>query len=410
MNAASLPLRLIPFMGLLILLPFPGTVAGRLLLLFSAFAIAVAWQFRAHSRGSDFPPCRVPLLFWIAVCISSLAYSVDTAYTLGEIKNEILYTMAAFFAFHVISRERQQAQIVLRGLALGTQILCLIALYNWLRNGLVWQEDGLQGGVGSFSTYLVTVMPGLFWLSLEDGSVHGRRFARTTAALAFALAFITLQRAIWPALVVELLIALLLLRSGGRLPMGRKLLFVLGVAIFAAGTLALVKSNQMRGVQSMASLVPSTQSLDTPIAQQKGTDGDSRITYWPAVLKKIIEHPIAGTGFGIGLLKKAYPDLVPPNFTALWHAHNVVLNYAIQMGLPGAIAILALFIGFARNFWRSLRDDPAVATAAIAGLMLLAGVFLRNQTNDFFRRDLALLFWCLLGIFSALVSKRPSAG
>lgn len=410
MNAAALPLRLIPFMGLLILLPFPGTVAGRLLLLFTSLAIAVAWQFRAHTRRSDFPPCRLPLLFWIAVCISSLAYSVDTAYTLGEIKNEVLYTMAAFFAFHVVSRERRQAQIILRGLALGTLILCLIALFNWLRHELVWQDNGLQGGVGSFSAYLVTAMPGLFWLSLEDDSIHGRRFARATVALALALAFITLQRAVWPALVAELLIALLLLRSGGRLPVGRRLLFVLGVAILAAGTLALVKSNQMRGIQSMASLVPSAQSFDTPIAEQKGTDGDSRIAYWPAVLKKIAEHPIAGTGFGIGLLKKAYPDLVPPNFTALWHAHNVVLNYAIQMGLPGAIAVLGLFIGFARYFRQSMRDNPAVATAAIAGLMLLAGVFLRNQTNDFFRRDLALLFWCLLGIFSAMVSKRPAAG
>lgn len=408
MKAPTSPLPLIPFIGLLMVLPFPGTVAARLLLLVLAFAIALTWQIRGRYRGWEFPPCRLPLLFWIAVSVTSLAYAVDPAYSLGEMKNEIAYTMVAFFAFHTVGRDRRQAQTVLRGLVAGMLIICLMALLTWFRNGMVWNDSGLQGGTGSFSTYVVTSLPALFWLGREDSSAFARRLAQGCAVLAIGLAAITLQRAVWPALVAEMLVAVLFLRSASRLPMRRRFVAVLAVAICAVGALALVKSNQLRGVQGIDRLIPSAQSMDAPIAEQKGTDGDPRLAYWGSVMRKIAEHPIAGSGFGLGSLKMAYPELVPPNFTLLWHAHNVVLNYGIQMGLPGALAVLGLFIGFARYFWRSLRTSPAASTAAIAGLMLLAGVFLRNQTNDFFRRDLALLFWCLLGLFSALASRRTA--
>lgn len=401
-------LPLIPFIGLLMLLPYPGTVAGRLLLLVLAFGVALNWQLRGRHRGWSYPPCRLPLLFWIAVSVVSLTYAVAPTYSLGEMKNEIGYTMAAFFAFHMIGRDRDQAQVVLRGLAAGLLLIGAIALFGWFRNGRAWPEYGIQGGSGSFATYLVTCLPAMFWLTVEDSSPRGRLFARAMVALAFVLAFLTLQRAVWPALIVQMLVAMHFLHSSGRLPTGRWLAVALALAICAVGAVALVKSNQLRGMHSISSLMPSDQAMNAPIARQTGTDGDPRIPFWSAVIGKIAEHPFAGAGFGIGSMKKAYPDLVPPQFPLLWHAHNAVLNYAIQMGWPGALALLGLFGGFARYFWRCRRLSPAHATAATAGLMLLAGVFLRNQTNDFFSRDLALLFWCLLGVFSASATK-PAA-
>jgi len=405
----SSSLALAPFVGLVVLLPYPGTVAARLLLLVLSLAVAVRWYLRTPRQGRVLPPGKWALLSWILVAVASLAYTVDVRYSLGEIKNEILYAMAAFLSFFVAAREDRRAATIVRGLAAGIVLIGVVALYNWLRNGLVWPDSGLQGGTGSFSAYLVTVMPAVFWLTQEEATSRCRRLAWVLMAFTLTLAFITLQRAVWPALVVQLLIAVWFLRSTGRLPMTRRRLAATVVAVCAIGAFALIKSNQLRGMKDIEHLVPSAQSLDTPIAQQNGTDGDVRISYWPAVLRRIADHPLAGSGFGLGTLKMAYPDLVPPNFTALWHAHNVELNYAVQMGLPGALAILALFAGFANHFRRSLRGDPAAAAAAVAGLMLLAGVLVRNQTNDFFRRDLALMFWCVLGMFAALSIRKESA-
>ncbi len=36
--------------------------------------------------------------------------------------------------------------------------------------------------------------------------------------------------------------------------------------------------------------------------------------------------------------------------------------------------------------------------AGICGLLLVVGVVGRNLTNDFFQRDLALLFWSIAGM------------
>jgi hypothetical protein len=46
----------------------------------------------------------------------------------------------------------------------------------------------------------------------------------------------------------------------------------------------------------------------------------------------------------------------------------------------------------------------------MAGCALLAGVFLRNQFNDFFQRDMSLLFWALCGLFAGMLLAREEAG
>jgi uncharacterized membrane protein YjjP (DUF1212 family) len=43
-------------------------------------------------------------------------------------------------------------------------------------------------------------------------------------------------------------------------------------------------------------------------------------------------------------------------------------------------------------------EDRIIAMAGICGVMLVVGVVARNLTNDFFQRDLALLFWSIAGM------------
>jgi O-antigen ligase len=82
-----------------------------------------------------------------------------------------------------------------------------------------------------------------------------------------------------------------------------------------------------------------------------------------------------------------------------WHPHNLFLNYGIAMGIPGMIAMVLLFSALLRKFWELSRaDDRIVAMAGICGVLLVIGVVARNLTNDFFQRDLALLFWSIAGM------------
>ena len=137
---------------------------------------------------------------------------------------------------------------------------------------------------------------------------------------------------------------------------------------------------------------------------------DPRLTTWPAVAARILEHPLAGKGFGREIMKKAYPDLLTREYPEVWHAHNLFLNYGMAMGLPGMIAILLLFFALAREFWRLSRaDDRTVSMAGICGVLLVIGVVARNFTNDFFQRDLALLFWSVAGMLLGYAQHANSA-
>jgi O-antigen ligase len=101
---------------------------------------------------------------------------------------------------------------------------------------------------------------------------------------------------------------------------------------------------------------------------------------------------------------------VSRNYPLFWHPHNLFLNYGVAMGIPGIIAIVFLFFTLLRKFWELSRaDDRIVAMAGICGVLLVIGVVGRNLSNDFFQRDLALLFWSIAGMLLGYANHASSA-
>lgn len=375
---AKRTLLLLPFALFLIILPFPGTVAARLLFLATCFGIAL-WQWWRVPGARATIPCKPVLGAWIVVCLASLAYAFNFSYTLRELQNELGYTMMAFFAFFVIAHERGNVLWLLRAAGLGVVIIGTWAIFGLIANDFAWREGGGHGGIGIFATYVITIIPGLAWLACEESSPWLRRTAAGVACFTLLLAAITMQRAIWPVLALQLILVLIMARRAGLIAIKRRVLLTV-IGVVAVATLAgIIASHQIR---------------------YRDTAGDVRLTYWPNVIAKIADHPLTGTGFGRGTIHKAYPELTPREATALWHAHNVLLNYGLEMGVPGMLSLAALFAGFGIFFWGA-GVGPA-ALSGMAGVAIVAGVLLRNQFNDFFLRDMSLLFWTLAGLFARL--------
>ena len=377
-------LELAPFALFIIVLPFPRTVALRMLLLAVCFGIAL-WQWWRTPDARVPIPCKPALLVWGSVCIASLAYTGDLAYTLGELKNEIAYAMMAFFGFSVIAADRAAAIWLFRAVAAGLSFIGLWAALAWAGNGYAWNEGGAFGGIGVFSTYLVTVVPVLIWLIHADPLSNMRRGATVLLLFAVFLAVISMQRATWPTLAAQALIILThVVRQ--RFPgVGWRgmAVAIIGVSLIAgAGTQYIQQAR-------FGSMVEQTALTD-----------DVRLSFWPKAVTKIAEHPLVGTGFGRSMMRKTYPELVPKEVPDLWHAHNVVLNYGLQLGVPGIIAFLGLFAAFGHVFFKAIaRGD---GWTGITGLAIIVGVLLRNQFNDFFTRDMSLLFWVLIGTLARL--------
>jgi len=369
--------RLLPLAVLLFILPFPGTVTLRLLAL-AAGLIVCAWSWR--EQGFPQIPAKAALLLWWACALLSLATAVDPAYSVGEIKNEIGYAMAAYLGFITLTRTRADAGFFVMALILGSLVLAAFALSEYFSSdSTYWNERGFASGSGGYSTYLLALLPALLWTGSMPWHKHRWSLIAGLIALQLIVAVLVGQRTFWLVFALQVLFALYLLRARGFIAIASTRVRAIGVTAIIVSALAIAGAAARR---------------DTI-----GWTQDPRLTIWPAVAARILDHPLAGKGFGRETMKKAYPELLNRKNPDVWHAHNLFLNYGMSMGIPGMIAILLLFFALLRKFWELSRaEDRVIAMAGISGVLLVIGVVARNLTNDFFQRDLALLFWSIAGM------------
>jgi O-antigen ligase len=387
-TGATRTLTLAPFMALLLILPFPGTVTLRLICLSGAFLTAIVlWRHLAPPTI----PCRLPLAFWASIALLSLLGAADPEYSLGEIKNEIAYALMAFVAFFAVTREEGDLKRLLGSLFAGALVICALALEGRLRLGIWPERGGGYGGTAAFPGYAAVVVPML----LLFGAYAQGKWRRLAAAVLLLIVCVTgllsLQRILVWILAGQAAVALILLRRASLIRLSRASLAASLVGIVVTGAAASAVLQQERVKLGNASAV----SMDVRIAE------------WPAILKRIGENPLVGGGFGREIMKKSQRDMLPEGNELLWHAHNVFLNYGLGMGLPGVAALAWVFFGLLRAYWRSYNSpDEKLRWLGLAGIMLVTGVLLRNLVNDMFVRDAAILFWAVNGALLGFSCRR----
>jgi O-antigen ligase len=319
--------------------------------------------------------------------MASLAWTIDFDYSVGEIKNEVGYTMTALLVFYVLTRERSICNFWNAILAASFAAMTTIAISRYVLDGDdSWTQGGVQGGVGTFSTYVVVVFPFLLAAGLRAsrGSAMKRQVWLIVPILAFYVASLTENRAVWPALIAQLAIFTgFALRRG--VPVGKRT-FVVATMVMAAIALqqfvAVVKHKAPTEVSAVEALAAFGKHDVRPMV------------LWTLALERIEDRPVLGYGFGRGILRKNISE-----DKMLWHTHNLLLDYALQLGIAGVVVIAVVFASLAREFWKLTRlADAELQLIGVGGVALVAGVLLKNMTDDFFIRENALLFWTLVGM------------
>jgi O-antigen ligase len=383
-------LSLAPFAILLFILPFPKTVALRLACLgFAVIVTVLQWRKNAPPPAL---PARWPIGLWIAVSLVSLVYAIDPAYSAGELKNEIGYAMAAYIVFFVSTREDSDLKVWILALSAGTAVLSVWALGDRLVSG-AWNEGGPYGGTASFATYAATILPLLILGAFRCDTLLARRAALIASILLLVGALASQQRIVWLVVLLQAVVALWLLRASGIVRWSPRTVIVSVVAVAAVSIAVLGFTQATRFKEGGVGVTAHI--------------GEGRLEQWSKVVERIEEHPLTGAGFGRLAMKKEYPDLIPAASPLLWHAHNLVLNYGLEMGVPGIAAIFAVFLGLAYEYAKFLRvRDPGVQALGIAGICIVVGVLLRNQSNDLFLRDMSILFWACNGALLGLGARK----
>lgn len=257
--------------------------------------------------------------------------------------------------------------------AAGLAVVVLLGT-NWTTSKLPWVPDTiyellptlrLPGRTEGFHPNVAGAA--ISWLLLPAIALaawaHDRRVRTGAALTALLLALVLLlsqSRGAWLAVAAALL-AMPLLRYR------RWWLVVAAVLAVAAAAGLVFGLDRVQGL-----LFPVTTAEETAVNTLPG-----RLELWTRALYMLRDFGLAGVG--PGQFEQLVLVLYPPFFTGLQgnfhHAHNLYLQAAIDFGVPGLVALVALLLGGGASIVAATRRWPTITVADRPLAALASGVF-----------------------------------
>ena len=371
--------------------------------------VALVLVFRADARADAAlsRPARLAVaafLAWAAWSVASIAWSVAPRYSAGELWTEVVALGIGAGAILLSVREtvvfRRYVATVLAAFAALAAASVAVRL-----TAAPWSEQLMQlahHGVGTWSTHVVIVAPLILLVRAPEGAGWGPGRVPTAAAIALlvvalASARATENRMVWPALLASLAVvgAASALRwpPSGRMSLARRATPFVLLAALLAGTLLDVAWRKAETTQA------------PPPSIERSVAEDPRLAIWPIVRDRIAERPWIGHGYGKGILG---PELSRELGDAtLTHAHNAFASVWLQTGAIGLALFVAALGAAAWRFAGYVRSrDDTLALVGLVGLAILAGVVVKNLTDDFFFRTNARFLWTTLALLVAFGERR----
>jgi O-antigen ligase len=337
-------------------------------------------------------PLDAPLaafVLWVAVTIPFAAYP---SYSLQEF-GKLLQQGVVFYAVAFFFREREQWTQLL-WLVVG--LLGIVSAY-----GLIQFEETAKGG-GSFlraevwlTTYLIMLLPLSFAMAWYEQNPWARGLYATVTASATVCLLLTQSRAGLLAFVVELWACAWLVKQRAMWVLSGAVTAALAALMFSLVTVTMTPDGQV--TLAARTSVPIKTSTDSFV---------HRMDIWAFMLERIAEHPILGIGYGKETSKLLFNQTPEQNVPA-GHApvrthgtHNIMLELALLVGLPGMALFIWLVIRLGRMVVRGFhRATDVLPRAVLLGVSVgLIGLGVRLQFDQMLVGTLAVQFWVLVAV------------
>ncbi|MFA9440462.1 O-antigen ligase family protein [Uliginosibacterium sp. sgz301328] len=370
---------------------------------------AVAIAITDHRKA---PPCAtmprvvsLPLLAWSGFATLSLLWSLRPGASISRLASDVWMPLGCLFGAYYLGRAGQVRQTII-GLLAGLALIALTMVMTGTAVGIAAIAQGLPAsladspllrwfpGPGKASTMLVIMLPVLWWAT--RARIVGRATGVTAIAIAVACGAATQNRMFWGCLLAQFacVVAFRIHRRGVRRAMTKRL--CLGAcAVAALCGILLVTLLNLRA--------PNAAHGDDSLSRAASAiEQDPRRIIWRYWIDIGEKSPWIGTGFSKRTASAAnepdHPLYAPARLYRGWHPHNLLLSMWVQLGWVGAALFVASLAGL---LYQSVRMARASSPDRIAGMvlfMLVVTLLAKNATDDFYDRELANVFFSLVGL------------
>ena len=354
----------------------------------TAFVISIfllLWSLRTADMRAI--PLKAPFAVWLGAALLSMIWAVHPDFSIGAIKTEIVFGILAFLIFFTATRGPRELKFWVVALFASAVVATAIAAVHFLRGLDPYPVGAIYAGALSNAGYVATVLP---FLAAAAMLASGKRRVAMLGVILLLLlmAYGTTNRGVWLYLLVELAVfgGLYLIRVD--LPpkiRTRVIALMVATAILGTGVLLFAAKGRLGLQGGPSDIIAGTAKADL------------RPQLWKDSIDLIRERPFTGAGFGTMVLGREMQE--QQNNLNHTHAHNIVLNYALQLGVFGPLIFAFLFYSLGREFWKLTRlPDRELLLLGIAGLSMISGVLAAGMIEDLFNHHLAWLFWSLAGM------------
>jgi hypothetical protein len=135
----------------------------------------------------------VPLFVWAAWSIASLAWSVDPAYSRGQLAREVMDSLLVMLVFYVAARDADSVRVLIGAALVSFACFAALAIAMQVIHG-AWDAGRWHHGVGPWSTWAVLVAPFMFALIAPPPAGFGGGARLVAAGLALLALLVVTAR------------------------------------------------------------------------------------------------------------------------------------------------------------------------------------------------------------------------
>ena len=364
---------------------------------------AILWLGKMLGKGKlDFKktPFDVAIALLVVLSAASIWASPDRAFSFYNYYNLMgRYVLIYYLVVNNINSGTQIKRIIWTMLA-SAAMVTLYGFYQYLYGVNTLANEWVDGKqfpdlkIRVFSTlknpnllagFLVTMMAIGASMGYKAATIKGKVVLFSLVLMFGACLVLTYSRGAWLSLLAVIIVYGMLCN--------RKIFWLLILLPFA----------MICGHEGILERIMS-------IINPTDTSSTLRMALWESTIAMIRDKPFLGIGWGAYWLVYPEYDFFLNNANVkIFHAHNMYLNIAAEIGIPGLIAFLTIMCGHIRLALSVFRGETeSWLSGLMLGIIAAIGGIVINGLTDYvlFNIQLSMLYWLLNGLIVVVWRQR----